>query len=95
MNAITQLRPYHAGSPDPALLLAAVEALPESLAIAASGLIVYANPAWRGMFECPDPDPLHGLLLEDLLPSDFLTFGPGAGLREEGETGSEGRINCK
>ena len=92
MNAITQLRPYHAGSPDPALLLAAVEALPESLAIAASGLIVYANPAWRGMFECPDPDPLHGLLLEDLLPSDFLTFGPGAGLREEGETGSEGQF---
>ncbi len=68
MNAIAQLRPDNAGSPDPALLWAAVEALPESLAIAASGLIIYANPAWRGMFECPDPDPLQGMPLEDRVP---------------------------
>ncbi len=89
MNAIAQLRPDNAGSPDPALLWAAVEALPESLAIAASGLIIYANPAWRGMFECPDPDPLQGMPLEDVLPSDVCSFGTGAGLREDGETGPE------
>ena len=48
------------GTPDPALLLAAVQAFPESLAIVAGGSIVYANPAWAGMFECADPSQLQG-----------------------------------
>ena len=65
--------------PIAALLLAAVQALPESLAIAAAGLIVYANPAWCGMFECPDPAQLRGLPVDDLLPAEFVSFGPGAG----------------
>jgi hypothetical protein len=52
MSAIAQLRPKNNGSPDPVLLTAAFQAFPESLAIVKSGIIVYANPAWRGLFEC-------------------------------------------
>jgi len=92
MNAIASLRPDNAGSPDPALLWAAVEALPESLAIVASGLVIYANPAWRGMFECPDPDRLQGMPLEDLLPSDICSFSAGDGLRGDGEDRREGQF---
>ena len=60
MSAIAQLRPNSPGSPDPSVLLAAVQACPESLAIIASGRIVYANPAWRAMFEGPDRSQLPG-----------------------------------
>jgi two-component system, cell cycle sensor histidine kinase and response regulator CckA len=57
MNAIVQLQQARPEAPDPALLLAAVQVLPESLAIVASGLIVYANPAWCEMFECSNEFP--------------------------------------
>jgi two-component system cell cycle sensor histidine kinase/response regulator CckA len=75
MSAIVQLRPKDAEFPDPALLMAAVEALPESLAIIASpsdgesssGVIVYANPAWCGMFQCSDPSLLQNRPLEELI----------------------------
>jgi PAS domain S-box-containing protein len=92
MNAIAQLRPDSAGSPDPDLLLAAVQALPESLAIAASGRMVYANPAWCRMFECADPSQLQGLPLEDLFPADFPSFDPGSGLDGECESGPEAQF---
>ncbi len=92
MNAIAQLRPDNAGSPDAALLLAAVQALPESLAIAAAGLIVYANPAWCGMFECPDPAQLRGLPVDDLLPAEFVSFGPGSGALDGREMGPEAQF---
>ena len=92
MNAIAQLRPDNAGSPDAALLLAAVQALPESLAIAAAGLIVYANPAWCGMFECPDPSQLRGLPVDDLLPAEFVSFGTGAGALDGREMGPEAQF---
>jgi hypothetical protein len=53
MSAIAHLRPRRSGSPDPALLTAAMQALSESLAIvaSASGLMVYANPAMRSVHE--------------------------------------------
>jgi two-component system, cell cycle sensor histidine kinase and response regulator CckA len=80
MNARPQLQPGLAGSPDPALLLAAIQASPDSLAIVASGLIVYANPAWCGMFECPDPAQLRGRTVEDLIPAQPLSVAPAAAL---------------
>ena len=80
MNAIAAPRPDSAGSPDPALLLAAVQALPESLAIVSSGLMVYANPAWCGMFEGPYPSQLQDLSLDSLFLADSLRSGPGLGL---------------
>ncbi len=64
--AIAQLRPNSPGSPDPAILLAAVEAFPESLAIVAS--IAYANLAWCEMFEYLDRSQLQCRELEDLFP---------------------------
>jgi two-component system cell cycle sensor histidine kinase/response regulator CckA len=91
MNAIAQLPPDSAGSPDPDLLLAAVQALPESLAITASGLMIYANPAWCGMFECPEPSQLRGVPVEDLFPTD-LSVGPGVGRDGECESGSEAQF---
>src|SRR5450755_4405033 len=54
MSAIAQLRPNTSETPDPAVLLAAIQALPESVAIVASGMVVYANPAWHRMFEGVD-----------------------------------------
>ena len=90
MSAIAQLRPNHPGSPDPAVLLAAVQACSESLAIIASGRIVYANPAWRGMFECLEPSQLEGGEGEDLLPGISVTTGAKPG--EEHEIGSEARV---
>ena len=85
MSAIAQLRPNRSGSPDPALLMAAFQAVPESLAIVAStsGVMVYANPAWCGMFECSDPAQLQGRPVEDLIPSHLLAVRPGAAMNEE------------
>lgn len=68
-NAIVQLWPDRPGSTDPAVILAAVQAFPESLAIAASGVIVYANPACCEMFECADPSQLQGRAVDHLMPS--------------------------
>jgi two-component system, cell cycle sensor histidine kinase and response regulator CckA len=71
MSAIAQLRPNSSGSPDPALFMAAFQAVPESLAIVAiaSDVIVHANAAWCGTFECSDPAQLPGRPLEDLIPA--------------------------
>jgi two-component system cell cycle sensor histidine kinase/response regulator CckA len=71
MSAIAQLRPNSSRSPDPALLMSAFQAVRESLAIvaSASGVIVHANPAWCGTFECSDPAQLSGGPLEDLIPA--------------------------
>jgi signal transduction histidine kinase len=65
-SAFAQYQPYPPEVPDPAMLLAAVQVFPESLAIVASGLIVYANPAWSEMFECNQQ--LQGRELADFLP---------------------------
>jgi signal transduction histidine kinase len=72
-NAIAQLQPNRDGSPDPALLLAAVHASHDSPAIVASGLIVYANPAWCGMFECADGLALQGRPVEEWVPSQSVS----------------------
>ena len=87
MNAIAQLQPSSPGSQDAALLLAALRVLPASVAIAASGVMVYANPAWCGMFECPDPSHLLGRRLAELFPPDSLSPSPGAGWDDECESG--------
>src|SRR5882724_3531445 len=77
MSAIAQLRRNRPASPDPALLLAAVQAFPASLAIIASGLIVYANPAWCTMFDCPDASQLQERAVRDLLPTHSFSIVPG------------------
>jgi PAS domain-containing protein len=82
MSAIAQLRPNSHGSPGPALFRATVQAFPESLAIVKAGVIVYANPAWCGMFECPDPSQLQGLPVEDLIPAHSLSVKPAAVLNQ-------------
>ena len=71
MSAIAQLRPGCSGSPDPALITAAFQALPESLAIEASGsgLIVYANRAFCEMFEGSDPAQILGRPLDEMIPA--------------------------
>jgi PAS domain S-box-containing protein len=92
MNAIAQLRSSNFGSPDPAVLLAAVQACPESLAIVASGRIVYANPAWRAMFECLEPSQLQGGEAGDLLPGPLISVASGARPAGERETSSEVRV---
>jgi two-component system cell cycle sensor histidine kinase/response regulator CckA len=88
MSAIAQLRPNSPGTPDPSVLLAAVQACPESLAIIASGRIVYANPAWRAMFECPD----WSQGAESLAPEPLFPAAPGARPGEERETSTEARV---
>ena len=92
MNAIAQLRPSAPGSPDPTILLAAIEACPESLAIIASGRIVYANPAWCGLFEYPQRS--HGQEWEsgDLLPEILISAVAGARPHEEGEKSPDPRL---
>jgi signal transduction histidine kinase len=72
MSAITQLRPARPGSPDPALLYAAVEAFPGSLAVIDSGVVVYVNPAWTQVFECKDPLQIQERALEDFIPMHLL-----------------------
>jgi len=94
MSAIAQLRPRRSGSPDPALLAAAMQALPESLAIvaSASGLMVYANSAWCGMFECPDPSQLLGRPLTDLIAVDGLFVKPAVSEKDRRDSGSEAHL---
>jgi PAS domain S-box-containing protein len=92
MSAITQLRPNSPGSPDPAILLAAVEAFLESLAIVASGLIVYANPAWCEMFEYLDRSQLQCRELEDFFPATAFSDETGAAPSNERERSSEARF---
>ena len=92
MSAIAQLRPNSPGSPNPAILLAAVKAFPESLAIVASGLVVYANPAWCEMFEYLDRSQLQCRELEDLFPATAFSVETGAAPSNEREKSSEARF---
>ena len=91
MNAIAQLRPNSPGSPDPAVLLAAVQASPESLAIVAAGRIVYANPAWRGMFECQEGSQVEGGKAGDLLADPLTSVATSAWPGEEREMSTVAR----
>jgi signal transduction histidine kinase len=50
-GAKKHLRMHDSRTPNPKVLLAAIEALPESVAIAVSGSMIYANPAWHARFE--------------------------------------------
>jgi signal transduction histidine kinase len=70
-------------------LLAAVQAFPQSLAIVASGVVVYANPAWCGMFECADPSRLPGRDIEELIPASALSPWTGAIPNHDPEVFSE------
>ncbi len=79
MNAIAHLRPSGVGSPDPALVLAGVQAYPEGLAIVASGAIVYANPAWCRMFDCLHPAQMIGRTVGDLISRRSLSLVSGTG----------------
>jgi len=72
-SAFAQYQPYPPEVPDPAMLLAAVQVFPESLAIVASGLIVYANPAWSEMFEC-NHQQLQGRELAEFVPQHPLSI---------------------
>jgi PAS domain S-box-containing protein len=72
LNALAQPRPDSSASPDPALLYAAIEALPASLAIVEGGSVVYANPAWARVFECSDPAQLQGRRLGEFIPENAL-----------------------
>src|SRR5271165_657319 len=87
-SAIAQLRPKSLESSDPLWLVAAVEAFPESLAVIKSGVVVYVNPAWCGMFECPDPLQLYGRRVEELIPAHFLS-------RRHGTERNDQRENCE
>jgi two-component system, cell cycle sensor histidine kinase and response regulator CckA len=92
MNAIAQLRPNNPGSPDSAILLAAIQASPESLAIIASGRMVYANPAWCGLFEYPQWSHGQGWESGDLLPETLISAAAGARPGEEAEISSDARF---
>ena len=72
MSAIVQLRAEAPGSPDLALLFAAVQAFPESLAIVEAGVVLYGNPAWARMFEYADPAQLRGRVAEEFIPRHLL-----------------------
>jgi len=72
VSAIAQLQAEAPGSPDLALLLAAVQAFTESLAIIEAGVVLYANPAWARMFEYADPALLRGRGAEEFIPRHFL-----------------------
>ena len=67
-----QLRPESSGPPDLALLLAAVQVFPESLAMVEAGVVLYANSAWARMFECADAEQLRGRVAEEFIPRRFL-----------------------
>jgi signal transduction histidine kinase len=83
MSAITQLRSDSPGSTDPALLFAAVQAFPWSLAVVDCGVVLYANPAWAQMFEYEDPSPIQGRALEEFIPR-HLFHTPIAGRNDAG-----------
>jgi signal transduction histidine kinase len=72
VSAITQLRPDSSGSLDLALLLAAVEAFPGSLAVVESGIVVYVNPPWAQTFQYVDPLQIRGKPLDDFVPRQLF-----------------------
>ncbi len=69
MSAIVQLQPAETRVPDPAILLAAVQAMSESVAIVESGRLVYANPAWRQIFDGPEESRLQRRVLDECVSS--------------------------
>ena len=71
MNAIMQFRPDSAGFPDLELLFAAIQSLPEGLAVTDGGILLYANPSWGQVFGCPDSLRLRGCALEDFVPGNI------------------------
>jgi len=72
------MSPNRSGSPDLAVLFAAVEAFPGSLAVVESGVVLYANPAWARMFELEDTSQGQGRAVEDFIPGHvFHTLRPG------------------
>jgi signal transduction histidine kinase len=81
VSAITQLRPDSSGSSDLALLFAAFQAFPGSLAVVDSGRVLYANPAWAQMFESGDQ--VYGRPVEDFIPG-HLFRAPTAGQNGQG-----------
>src|SRR3954452_16905162 len=83
-SAAAQVQPNYPEVPDRALLLAALQVFPESLAIVAADLIVYANPAWSEMFECNYLQ-LQGRDLADFVPQHpySLMFRAPAGQSNE------------
>lgn len=72
MNALTPLPRATSETPDPALLFAAVEACPESLAIVDAGLVLYTNAAWARTFEYGDSQQLQGRPVEEFVPGHCL-----------------------
>jgi PAS domain S-box-containing protein len=72
MNALRQLRSDSPGSPALALLLAAFQAVPESLAIVEEGVVLYANAAWAETFEYADWWQLQGRGVEEFIPRHLL-----------------------
>jgi PAS domain-containing protein len=75
VNAITQLQFDSPGSIDPALLFAAINALPQSLAVVVSGNVLYVNLAWAQMFEYADPSQIRGRRLDDFTPLSHYCHG--------------------
>jgi len=72
MNAFRQLRSDSPGSPALSLLLAAFQAVPESLAIVEEGVVLYANPAWAETFEYADWWQIEGRGVEEFIPEHLL-----------------------
>jgi len=79
------------GSPESAVLAAAVEAYPESLAIVENGCFLYANSAFARIFGYPASASLQGMPVAQILPATQLfsgIVGPAdtAGCRNSGST---------
>src|SRR5215467_10142118 len=95
MNAVAQMHSPSAEPPDPAVLFAAVEVLPEAVAIAHSGRLLYANPAWVKMLDC-DPVYLQGRPLAEFIPCCPSSGAPGAEFdrASDGECGATFSHTC-
>jgi signal transduction histidine kinase len=90
LSAITQLWPDGSKSPDLALLFAAVQAFPGSLAVVDSGTVLYANPAWAQLFQHADPAQIQGRAVKDFIPHhDFQPPVPGRIDPEDPHSGGE------
>ena len=72
MSAITQLWPDGPESPDQALLFAAVQNSPASLAVVDSWIVLYANSAWEEMFEPAGRLGARGRSVEDFIPGQIF-----------------------
>ena len=91
MSAISQVWPNRSGSPDLAVVFAAVEAFPGSLAVVDSRVVLYANPAWARMFELVDPSQIQGRAVEDFIPR-HLFHTPANGRSDSGGNCSIGEL---